>query len=67
MSHLVCPLCGKNAPLSTLNPEAIDLDVKVVSFKGLGYGKGFAKSEEHSILGDDLYSPMLARRTSTTM
>ncbi len=62
MSHLVCPLCGKNAPLSTLNPEAIDLDIKVVSFKGLGYRRGFAKSEEHSILGDDEYSPMLAKK-----
>jgi hypothetical protein len=63
MSHLVCPLCGKNAPLSTLNPDNLDLDLKVVSFRGLGRGKGFAKAEEHSVLGDDEISPIIARRT----
>lgn len=63
MSHLVCPLCGKNAPLSTLNPDNLDLDLKVVSFRGLGRGKGFAKAEEHSVLGDEEISPMIARRT----
>jgi len=62
MSHLVCPLCGKNAPLSTLDPESLDIDLRVVSFRGLGRGKGFAKNEEHSILGDDEYSPVIARR-----
>ncbi len=63
MSHLVCPLCGKNAPLSTLNPDNLDLDLKVVGFRGLGRGKGFAKAEEHSVLGDDEISPIIARRT----
>ena len=63
MSHLVCPLCGKSAPLSTLNPDVLDLDIKVVRFRGLGYGRGFAKSEEYSILGDDEYSPILAKRS----
>lgn len=63
MSHLQCPLCGKMAPLSTLDPESLELGLKAVSFKGLGRGKGFAKSEEHSILGDGEYSPALANRS----
>jgi len=62
MSHLVCPLCGKNAPLSTLNPSSYELDLRVVSFIGLGRGKGFSKSGEYSILNDGEYSPMIAER-----
>jgi hypothetical protein len=62
MSHLVCPLCGKNAPLSTLNPSVLDLDIKVVRFQGLGRGKGFKVSEEWSILGDDQVTPLIAER-----
>ncbi|MCJ7636748.1 MAG: hypothetical protein MUO21_04595 [Nitrososphaeraceae archaeon] len=60
MSHLVCPLCGKYAPLSTLNPDQLDLDIKVVSFRGLGRGRGFAKGEAYSILGDDEITPIIA-------
>ena len=62
MSHLVCPLCGKNAPLSTLNPSVLDLDLKVVSFQGLGRGKGFKVSEKWSILGDDDVTPVISER-----
>jgi len=62
MSHVVCPLCGKNAPLSTLNPSVLDLDIKVVSFQGLGRGKGFKVSEKWSILGDDQVTPLIAER-----
>lgn len=62
MSHIVCPLCGKNSPLSTFNPEGLDLDLRVVSFRGLGRGKGFAKSEDNSVLGDEEYSPAVAGR-----
>jgi hypothetical protein len=62
MSHLVCPLCGKNAPLSTLDPENQPLDLRTVSFRGLGRGKGFAVSEEVSIMGDDEYTPIIAKR-----
>jgi len=62
MSHLICPLCGKNAPLSTLDPEKQPLDIRIVSFRGLGRGKGFAVSEEVSIMGDDEYTPPIAKR-----
>ena len=62
MSHLVCPLCGKNAPLSTLDPENLPFDLKTVSFRGLGRGRGFAKSEEISIMDDDEYAPVIAKR-----
>jgi hypothetical protein len=46
-----------------LNPDNLDLDLKVVSFRGLGRGKGFEKAEEHSVLGDEEISPIIARRT----
>jgi len=36
--------------------------LKVVSFKSLGRGNGFRKSEEYSILGDDEYTPLIANR-----
>jgi hypothetical protein len=62
MSHLVCPLCGLSVPLSKFNPESLDLDLRVVSFRGLGRGKGFEKQDEHSILDDDEYSPVVAGR-----
>jgi hypothetical protein len=57
MSHLVCPLCGKYSALSTWDPEAFNLDVNVVSFKGLGRGNGFAKLDPYSVLGDDEVTP----------
>jgi hypothetical protein len=60
MSHLVCPLCGKYAALSKLNPDLLDLDIKVVSFRGLGRGRGFDIGEPYSILGDDEYTPIIA-------
>ena len=62
MSHLVCPLCGKNAPLSTFNPESLDLDLKLVSFKGLGRGKGFMVSEEFSVLDEPYLSGIVSER-----
>jgi hypothetical protein len=45
-----------------LNPDALDLDLKVVSFKGLGRGNGFAKGEVYSILGDDEVTPIIVNR-----
>jgi hypothetical protein len=62
MSHLRCPLCGKNAPLSTFNPSELDSDLTVASFSGLGRARGFAKVDEYSVLGDDELSPIVADR-----
>jgi hypothetical protein len=62
MSHLRCPLCGKNAPLSTFNPSELDSDLSVARFSGLGRGRGFAKVAEYSVLGDDELSPIVADR-----
>ena len=50
LSHVNCPLCGRSQALSRFNPEILDNDVYLVSFRGLGRGKGFIKSGEHSIL-----------------
>ena len=62
MSHLICPLCGKNAPLSTFNPENLPLDIVAVSFKGLGRGKGFAVNEKISLMDDEEYTPLIIER-----
>jgi hypothetical protein len=62
MTHLLCPLCGKYSALSTLESNVLESDFKVVDFKGLGRGKGFAKGEEYSILGDSVYTQILAER-----
>ena len=62
MSHLDCPLCGLSVPLSKFNPESLELDLRVVSFKGLGKWRGFEKQDAHSILGDDEHSPRVAGR-----
>ena len=62
MSHLACPLCGLNAPLSKFDPSNLDLDVIIKAFGGLGRAKGFACVSADSVLGDDLYSPMIFNR-----
>jgi len=62
MSHIQCPMCGLNSPLSKFNPSALDFDVRLVQFRGLGRGRGFEVSNEFSVLGDEEYSPMVAER-----
>lgn len=62
MSHLACPLCGLNAPLSILDPSKLDLDLTLKEFKGLGRGKGFESLPPISVLGDDKYTPMIFNR-----
>ena len=62
MSHIQCPLCGLNSPLSKFDPSALDLDLRLVQFRGLGRGRGFEVSNEFSVLGDEEYSPMVAER-----
>jgi len=50
MSHVNCPLCGRNQALSKFNPKVLDDDIYVVSFRGLGRGKGFEKTGETSTM-----------------
>jgi|WetSurMetagenome_2_1015567.scaffolds.fasta_scaffold186214_2 hypothetical protein len=56
MSHIRCPLCGKNSALSTFHPEDIELDLKLIQFHGRGRGGGFSKGEEYSVLHDESYA-----------
>jgi hypothetical protein len=62
MSHIICPLCGKNSPMSTFHPETLDLDLYACNFKGAGRHFGFHKGDEHSVLGDEIYSKPVSRR-----
>ncbi len=64
VSHLVCPLCGKNAPLSTLDPENLPLDVMAISFTGKGRGRGFAVKGVESILDDEEVTTKVAARVN---
>ena len=50
MSHVNCPLCGRNQALSKFNPEALDDNIYVVSFRGLGPRKGFENTGETSTM-----------------
>ena len=50
MSHVNCPLCGRNQALSKFNPESLDDDIYLVSFRGLGRGRGFEKTGETSTM-----------------
>jgi hypothetical protein len=45
-----------------LNPSSLPLDLQTISFVGLGRGKGFAKGEVDSVLGDDEITPLIAAR-----
>ncbi|MBA7474714.1 hypothetical protein ES707_10068 [subsurface metagenome] len=64
MSHIVCPLCGLSVPLSkfweTIG-NSIE-DIEVVSFTGLGRGRGFEKSEAYSVLDDEEICEAVAAR-----
>ena len=41
MSHLSCILCGLQKPLSAQNLEDNDLDIYLITKRGLGRGKGY--------------------------
>ena len=62
MSHLQCPLCGLTRAINGWDPENYDLDIKVCSFLGLGYKKGFEKTGESSVLGDQDITPRIIDR-----
>ena len=64
MSHIVCPMCGLSVPLSKFWEtiyEPID-DIEAVSFRGLGRGMGFEKSEAYSVLDDEEIRKAVATR-----
>ena len=64
MSHLICPLCGLSIPLGTFwNGIDEDIeDVEVVSFRGLGRGRGFKKAGSVSVLDNEVVCNAIARR-----
>jgi hypothetical protein len=62
MSHIRCPLCGKDSSISHFNPDELDLDIYVRSHVGLGYRGGFAPTQDESVLGDDEFTPKIKNR-----
>lgn len=62
MSHLICPLCGLNVPLSKLDEGNFPIDLKTISFKNRGYRMGFGVDEIVSIMGDGEITPIIATR-----
>ena len=62
MSHIRCPLCGKDSAVSTFNPEDLDRDIYLRQTIGLGYQRGFTYGPDESVLGDDVYTPKVMDR-----
>jgi hypothetical protein len=62
MSHVRCPLCGKDSAVSTFSPEDLDRDIYVRQTSGLGYPGGFTYGPDESVLGDDVYTPKVMDR-----
>jgi hypothetical protein len=61
MSHIICPLCGFNRPTTGFNPSDYEYDLKLRDITGQGRGQDFIRVD-FSVLGDDVYSPMIANR-----
>jgi hypothetical protein len=62
MSHVRCPMCGKDSAFSSFNPEDLDPDIYVRQTSGLGYGGGFSYGPDESVLGDDYFTPKVMDR-----
>jgi len=62
MTHVACPLCAKNGALSVWDPENYNDDIEVLSYKSLGYRRGFAPINRESVLGDEEITPRVVSR-----
>ena len=62
MTHVRCPMCGKDSAFSSFNPEDLDLDIYTRQASGLGYGGGFSHGPDKSVLGDDVFTPKVMDR-----
>lgn len=62
MSHVRCPMCGKDSASTSFNPENLDVDIYVRQAIGLGRGKGFSFGPDETVLGDDHYTPKVMDR-----
>jgi len=62
MSHIRCPLCGKDSAVSTFSPEDLDRDIYIRQTSGLGYPGGFTYGPDESVLGDEVYTPKVKDR-----
>ena len=51
-----------SAPLSSLDPMSLEDDLTVVTFTGLGRGRGFSVASRVSALGDQDISYLVANR-----
>jgi hypothetical protein len=62
MSLLVCPLCGKSTSLRTFDPSDFGDDIVVRNVRGLGRGRGFEVTDEHSIIDDEEITRLIVAR-----
>lgn len=62
MSHFQCPVCGKHSSIRTYDPEGFVDEVDLVSFTGLGRGRGFSKEVVASIEDDPELKERLLNR-----
>ena len=62
LSHLICPMCGLKISLKIFDPQSLDLDIYTVNLRGLGRGGGFEIADLTSVLGDDVFTPLIIKR-----
>jgi len=59
-------MCGLQCPISAFDPSKNDLDIYLVTKKGKGRGRGWEDVSKESVLGDDVYTPAVAKRILET-
>jgi hypothetical protein len=55
-------MCGRDCAVSVFAPESLDLDIYTRQAVPQGYKKGFTYTDETSVLGDDVFTPMIMDR-----
>lgn len=60
MSHVRCPLCGRDCAVSIFDPSKLDRDIYIRQVRRAT--KGFAYGPDESVLGDDVFTPMIKCR-----
>jgi hypothetical protein len=60
MSHVRCPLCGRDCAVSVFDPSKLDRDIYTRQVRRAS--RGFDPGPDESVLGDDIFTPMIKDR-----
>ena len=53
MEHVSCPMCGKSTAWENFDPDNLELDIQMLTFKGPRRGRGFQVVARRSTIADD--------------